>query len=117
MRVATRAVGAGDLKTRLDWRRRDELGELSRDFDGMAADLEEHNQRLEELAHRDPLSGLANHRHFQEMLGRELDLARELGRAATVVLLDIDDFKRINESRGHPQQLGEGLGGLKRARG
>ncbi len=102
LRVATRAVGAGDLKTRLDWRRRDELGELSRDFDGMAADLEEHNQRLEELAHRDPLSGLANHRHFQEMLGRELDLARELGRAATVVLLDIDDFKRINESRGHP---------------
>jgi diguanylate cyclase (GGDEF)-like protein len=102
LRVATRAVGAGDLKTRLDWRRRDELGELSRDFDVMAADLEEHNQRLEELAHRDPLTGLANHRHFQEMLGRELDLARELGRAVTVVLLDIDDFKRINESRGHP---------------
>jgi diguanylate cyclase (GGDEF)-like protein len=102
LRVATRAVGAGDLKTRLGWRRRDELGELSRDFDGMAADLEEHNRRLEELAHRDPLTGLANHRHFQEMLGRELDLARELDRAATVVLLDIDDFKRINESRGHP---------------
>jgi diguanylate cyclase (GGDEF)-like protein len=102
LRVATRAVGAGDLGTRLGWRRRDELGELARDFDGMASDLEEHNKRLEELAHRDPLTGLANHRHFQEMLGRELDLARELGRSATVVLIDIDDFKRINESRGHP---------------
>jgi diguanylate cyclase (GGDEF)-like protein len=102
LRVATRAVGGGDLGTRLGWRRRDELGELSRDFDVMASELEEHNKRLEELAHRDPLTGLANHRHFQEMLGRELDLARELGRAATVVLIDIDDFKRVNESRGHP---------------
>ena len=70
LRVATRSVGGGDLGTRLRWRRRDELGELSRDFDGMAADLEEHNKRLEELAHRDPLTGLANHRHFQEMLGQ-----------------------------------------------
>jgi diguanylate cyclase (GGDEF)-like protein len=102
LRVATRAVGGGDLGTRLGWRRRDELGDLARDFDVMAADLEEHNRRLEELAHRDPLTGLANHRHFQEVLGRELDLARELGRPATVVLIDIDDFKRINESRGHP---------------
>jgi diguanylate cyclase (GGDEF)-like protein len=102
LRVATRAVGGGDLGTRLAWRRRDELGELSRDFDVMASELEEHNRRLEELAHRDPLTGLANHRHFQELLGRELDLARELGRAATVVLIDIDDFKRTNEARGHP---------------
>ena len=102
LRVATRAVGGGNLGTRLGWRRRDELGELSRDFDGMASDLQENNKRLEELAHRDPLTGLANHRHFHEMLGRELDLARELGRAATVVLIDIDDFKRLNESRGHP---------------
>jgi diguanylate cyclase (GGDEF)-like protein len=102
LRVATRAVGAGDLGTRLGWRRRDELGELARDFDGMAVDLEAHNKRLEELAHRDPLTGLANHRHFQEVLGRELDLAGELGRAVTVVLIDIDDFKFINESRGHP---------------
>ncbi len=102
LRVATRAVGAGNLGTRLGWRRRDELGDLSRDFDVMASELEENNRRLEELAHRDPLTGLANHRHFQELLGRELDEARELGRPATVVLIDVDDFKRINESRGHP---------------
>jgi diguanylate cyclase (GGDEF)-like protein len=102
LRLATQAVGAGNLGTRLAWRRQDELGQLSRDFDAMAADLEENNQRLEELAHRDPLTGLANHRRFQEVLGKELALAREHGRPLAVVILDIDDFKRINESRGHP---------------
>jgi diguanylate cyclase (GGDEF)-like protein len=101
LRVATRAVGAGNLATRLRWRRRDELGELSRDFDTMASELEENNRQLEELAHRDPLTGLANHRRFQEMLGRELEQASEAGRSIGVVLLDIDDFKRLNESRGH----------------
>jgi diguanylate cyclase (GGDEF)-like protein len=102
LRRATRAVGGGDLATRLGWRRRDELGMLSRDFDTMASDLEENNRRLEELAHRDPLTGLANHRHFQELLGKELELAGREGHSVAVALIDIDDFKRLNESRGHP---------------
>jgi diguanylate cyclase (GGDEF)-like protein len=102
LRVATRAVGAGNLATRLRWRRRDELGELSRDFDTMASELEENNRRLEELVHRDPLTGLANHRHFQEMLGRELEQADEDACSVAVVLIDIDDFKRLNDTRGHP---------------
>jgi diguanylate cyclase (GGDEF)-like protein len=102
LRLATQAVGAGNLGTRLGWRRRDELGQLSRDFDAMASDLEENNRRLEELAHRDPLTGLANHRRFQEMLSKELEYAHRDGRPLAVVILDIDDFKRINESRGHP---------------
>jgi diguanylate cyclase (GGDEF)-like protein len=102
LRVATRAVGAGNLGTRLGWRRRDELGELSRDFDAMAADLQENHRYLEELAHRDPLTGLANHRRFQEVLGKELALSRRENRPLAVVLLDLDDFKRINEAHGHP---------------
>jgi diguanylate cyclase (GGDEF)-like protein len=102
LRLATQAVGAGDLATRLGWRRQDELGQLSREFDAMAVELEENNQRLEELAHRDPLTGLANHRRFQEVLSKELSHARRDGRPVAVVILDIDEFKRINDSRGHP---------------
>jgi diguanylate cyclase (GGDEF)-like protein len=102
LRVATQAVGGGDLGTRLGWHRGDELGGLARDFDTMAAELEENHRYLEELAHRDPLTGLANHRRFQEVLGKELALARSESRPLAVVLLDLDDFKRINEARGHP---------------
>jgi diguanylate cyclase (GGDEF)-like protein len=102
LRVATQAVGAGDLGTRLGWRRRDELGHLARDFDAMAADLEENHRYLEELAHRDALTGLANHRRFHELLGKELELAGRERRPLAVVLVDVDDFKRINEAHGHP---------------
>ena len=118
IRHAARAIGGGDLSTRLGWRRRDELGELSRDFDTMATDLESNNRRLEELAHRDPLTGLANHRRFQEVLSKEIEFARRDGRSLAVVLVDIDDFKRINESRGHPfgdELLGAAAGSLRSA--
>jgi diguanylate cyclase (GGDEF)-like protein len=120
LRGAARAVGAGDLGTRLRWRRRDELGDLARDFDAMAGGLEERATRLEELAHSDALTGLANHRRFQEVLGNELALAREEDSPLAVVLLDIDDFKRLNDHRGHPfgDELLGGIGhGLRAAVG
>ncbi len=51
---------------------------------------------------RDSLTGAYNHRHFQEVLQRELGRAERLGRPLTVVMLDIDDFKAINDRFGHP---------------
>ena len=115
LRAAAKAVGAGDLSTRLDWRRRDELGQLAGEFDSMAAHLEEHQRGPEELAHRDPLTELANHRRFQELLAKQLDEARRSGHPFAALLVDIDDFKRINEARGHPfgdELLGRAAAGL-----
>jgi diguanylate cyclase (GGDEF)-like protein len=54
------------------------------------------------LALTDPLTGLGNHRHFHERLQRALDAAQEHGGYLSLVLLDIDDFKRINDELGHP---------------
>ncbi len=51
---------------------------------------------------RDSLTGAYNHRHFQEVLQRELGRAERLGRPLTVVMLDIDDFKAVNDRYGHP---------------
>jgi diguanylate cyclase (GGDEF)-like protein len=118
LRAAAAGVGAGDLGTRLRWRRRDELGELATEFDAMATYLEQNQRRLEELAHRDPLTDLVNHRRFQELLAQALDEARASGRPFAVVLLDVDDFKRVNEQRGHPygdELLGAAAAGLESA--
>jgi diguanylate cyclase (GGDEF)-like protein/putative nucleotidyltransferase with HDIG domain len=54
------------------------------------------------LALTDPLTGLGNHRHFQERLEKELAQAQERGVPLTLCLVDVDDFKRINDRFGHP---------------
>jgi diguanylate cyclase (GGDEF)-like protein len=58
--------------------------------------------RAMRLALTDPLTGLGNHRHFQERLRQELDDAHDRGRELTLCLVDIDDFKRVNDRFGHP---------------
>jgi len=55
-----------------------------------------------QLALTDPLTGLGNHRHFHERLQRELAAAEENGHALSLCLVDIDDFKGVNDHHGHP---------------
>jgi diguanylate cyclase (GGDEF)-like protein len=59
---------------------------------------EEEAQRLARL---DPLTGLGNRRAFDESLTSEISRARRTGNALSVVILDIDDFKEINDGFGH----------------
>ena len=59
-------------------------------------------RRLAELSTTDELTGLSNARHFQTQLDRELDRARRQGGVFSLVLFDLDGFKRINDTRGHP---------------
>jgi diguanylate cyclase (GGDEF)-like protein len=54
------------------------------------------------LALTDPLTGLGNHRHFHERLQRELAVAEQEGTSLTLCLVDIDDFKQVNDRHGHP---------------
>jgi diguanylate cyclase (GGDEF)-like protein len=54
------------------------------------------------LALTDPLTGLGNHRHFHERLQRELATAEEDGTTLSLCLVDIDDFKTVNDTYGHP---------------
>ena len=55
-----------------------------------------------QLALTDPLTGLGNHRHFHERLQRALASAERTGDPLSLCLVDIDDFKRINDRYGHP---------------
>ena len=62
-----------------------------------------HALRAMRLALTDPLTGLGNHRHFHDRLQRELVEAEAGGTPFTLCLLDVDDFKRINDLFGHPE--------------
>lgn len=67
------------------------------------AELEKALTRIEELAVRDELTGLYNRRYLMDALEREKTRADRSGRLFSVVMLDIDHFKRINDSFGHQQ--------------
>jgi len=57
--------------------------------------------RLQEQALHDPLTGLYNRRHMDTVLARELAACRAAGEPLALVLLDIDHFKRVNDTWGH----------------
>jgi len=71
--------------------------EKAYDFETAVSDKE----RLEKLAATDALTGLTNRRGLGEALSGELDRARRYNLALTILLLDIDRFKTINDTRGH----------------
>ena len=60
------------------------------------------NQRLVGLSLTDALTGLANRRHFDELLAREADRARRDQRPLSLLMLDVDWFKYYNDQYGHP---------------
>jgi diguanylate cyclase (GGDEF)-like protein len=65
------------------------------------AHLEELSQRLQSLAYHDSLTELYNHRYFFEQLSHEVERAERYGRPVSVILLDLDNFKDVNDSYGH----------------
>jgi len=57
---------------------------------------------MEERATTDGLTGLTNHRAFRERLGQVHDLAERTGQKFALILTDIDHFKKVNDTYGHP---------------
>jgi diguanylate cyclase (GGDEF)-like protein len=66
------------------------------------AELEKNNAILKNLAIRDGLTGLYNHRYFQEALAVELVRSRRYNRSVSLVFMDVDYFKKYNDAHGHP---------------
>jgi diguanylate cyclase (GGDEF)-like protein/PAS domain S-box-containing protein len=71
---------------------------------GAMADVTERRQaelRLERLANTDELTGLPNRRRFLELVRAEMVRSRRFGKSLCVAMVDIDDFKRVNDTHGH----------------
>jgi len=56
---------------------------------------------LERLITMDPLTGLFNRRHFFELTQREMDRSRRYHRPLSIIMVDIDEFKKVNDAHGH----------------
>jgi len=70
-------------------------------------ELEKVNSQLRETAARDSLTGLYNRRHFGELLGQFFAEARRYNTDLTCMMIDLDNFKRVNDTLGH--QVGDRL--------
>jgi diguanylate cyclase len=68
----------------------------------LARKVAEQNRKLEELGRTDALTGLANRRHAFGVAEAEFARFRRSGRPATLLILDVDNFKGINDRHGHP---------------
>jgi diguanylate cyclase (GGDEF)-like protein len=64
--------------------------------------IEKSRRELEEKAFVDDLTGLFNHRYFRENIRYEVERARRYNRELSVVFLDVDFFKKVNDTYGHP---------------
>jgi diguanylate cyclase (GGDEF)-like protein len=78
-----------------------ELARWFGDAAALALDNAQIRARLEHLAHTDSLTGLYNHRYFDERLRSELHRAGLAHDRVALLMLDIDDFKRVNDVFGH----------------
>ena len=111
-----RRLASGEAAVRVDPRRSvDEVRALAASFNHMARRLDESyqelerrhrdlnraNEVLEQLSATDGLTGLFNHRHFRNQLAREAQRVARTGAALCLLLVDVDDFKLLNDRLGH----------------
>jgi diguanylate cyclase (GGDEF)-like protein len=80
----------------------DTLVEKNKELDRMNHELEEKRAALEQLSRTDGLTGLVNRRHFEERLAAEWARSERYRSPLSCLLLDIDHFKKVNDTWGHP---------------
>ncbi len=105
---AAQAFSRGESHGALPVHRGDEVGELARSFQDMEqqisrqlAELNLSRDAMAYLAHHDALTGLPNRRMFEQRLAQVLELSRRSGRSCALLFVDLDEFKAINDTRGH----------------
>lgn len=96
-------IGGGHLDHRIEVGTGDELEVLAGEFNRMAVILHEDQATLKHLAMHDGMTGLLNHREFHRRLSEEFGRAERHRRPLTLLMIDVDHFKKFNDTYGHPQ--------------
>ncbi len=93
-----------DLNKRVEGRRSNlrEVQRLSDHFNKLLNTIQDYHDRLETYSQRDPLTGLYNRRKFEEFLKVEVERARRSNHSFSLMMLDVDNFKHVNDTYGHP---------------
>lgn len=79
------------------------LADRIRELRGERNRLRDSERRYHELSLTDGLTGLYNKRYFSEKLAAEVELSRKLDRPLSLIMIDVDHFKRFNDAYGHPE--------------
>ncbi|MGN6740444.1 diguanylate cyclase domain-containing protein [Dyella sp.] len=98
---SARRFAAGDMSARLQVRGRDELSTLAEQFNAMAIYWEQTHREVLAEATEDALTGLPNRRRILALLSSELESHRDNQRPVAVLMIDLNDFKAINDGFGH----------------
>jgi len=104
--TVTEDIAAGNYNPALKIKSNDEIGQLADYFVDLGKRLSQRESELEkttELAIRDGLTGVYNHRHFAVRGEEFFNLSKRSGRKLSVILVDIDFFKKFNDTYGHQQ--------------
>ena len=98
---AAAQVSAGDLPVELPAGGSGEVGYLTQVFNTMVESLRKHHDELERLSTTDTLTGLSNRRHLMNFLAQEIERAKRADRPFSILMLDVDHFKKYNDTHGH----------------
>jgi len=94
-------LASGNLKEHAQVFYNDEIGRLAMSINSMAEALDDLYARMNLMANSDQLTGLFNRHAFNEVAEHELAAARRYGRNFALVMLDVDHFKKVNDTYGH----------------
>ncbi|MEX2123469.1 MAG: diguanylate cyclase [Woeseia sp.] len=81
--------------------RTEELQQANREKERLIAALRERSRTLQRESQEDPLTGIANRRHFSQRLDAEIEVALSVGQPLTLAVADLDHFKVVNDRLGH----------------
>ena len=94
-------IGHGNYDVTLSIERHDEIGELANAFTDMSKNLRRSTDEIRQLAYHDSLTQLPNRLMFRQHLESALAHAQRHGERIALMFIDLDDFKRINDTLGH----------------